>query len=108
MSKAVVVQYQTRATAAAENQQLIEKVIAELHETQPSGVSYASFRLADGVSFIHVGVFDDGTDALAELPAFARFQEGIAERTAAQPIRTDAALIGSYGFTGNSDVSEAD
>jgi len=58
MAKAVVERYQTRAYAAEGNQRLIEQVFAELNPGDPCGVRYAAFRLADGVSFVHVALFD--------------------------------------------------
>ena len=50
----VVVRYQCKPDRADENQALVEKVFAELDANAPAGLRYASFRLADGVSFVHV------------------------------------------------------
>jgi hypothetical protein len=91
-----IVRYQTRPEAAEENQRLVEKVFAELNAADPGVVSYASFRLADGVSFVHVVAGDGG--ALAESAAFAAFQEGIGDRVVEGPEASDASLIGSYRF----------
>jgi hypothetical protein len=38
---------------AAENVELVRAVYAELHETNPTGLRYATFRFDDGVSFVH-------------------------------------------------------
>ncbi|WP_433129150.1 hypothetical protein ACQPWW_03750 [Micromonospora sp. CA-240977] len=89
---AAVIRYQTTPEAAAENQRLIEDVFAELAATAPPGLRYSSFRLADGVTFVHVV---DG-DGLPELTAFQEFQRALGERLAVSPIRDDATLIGSY------------
>src|SRR5207244_71575 len=56
----VVVRYRTKPERADENQQLVEKVFAELHEMNATGFGYASFRLEDGVSFVHVVVEEEG------------------------------------------------
>ena len=49
-----IVRYRTKPERAEENQALIEKVFSELSTDRPAGLRYASFRLADGVSFVHV------------------------------------------------------
>lgn len=91
MSSAVI-RYQTKPEAADENQRLIEKVFAELATGAPAGLSYSSFRLADGVTFVHVV---DG-EGLSELAAFQDFQRTVADRVATGPDREQATLIGSY------------
>jgi hypothetical protein len=50
----VIVRYTTKPDRADENQVLIENVFGELDQHEPEGLRYASFRLADGVSFVHV------------------------------------------------------
>jgi hypothetical protein len=91
MSSAVI-RYQTKPEAADENQRLIEKVFAELATVAPSGLRYNSFRLADGVTFLHVA---DG-EGLTDLPAFQEFQRNLSDRLAAGPTREDATLVGAY------------
>ena len=49
----VVVRYRPQADRADENQQLVEAVFAELQQSDPGGVRYATFRLADG-TFVHI------------------------------------------------------
>ncbi len=91
---AAVIRYRTKPAAADENQRLIENVFAELAEAAPEGLSYASFRLADGVSFVHVFSGDD--TALTALTAFKEFQRTLGDRLEAGPDRDDAGLIGRY------------
>jgi hypothetical protein len=94
MSRTVVVRYETRPEAAEENQALIEGVFAELHREQLAGVRYTSYRLADGVSFVHVASGEAG--ALTSLPAFGEFQREIAGRVVAPPVAAEATVVGSY------------
>ena len=98
MSKAFVVRYEMRPDTAEENQRLVENVFAELAEKQPAGIRYASFRLDDGVSFVHVGVSSDDGPGLTALAAFGQFQEKFGERAAGKPTPSGATLVGSYGF----------
>jgi hypothetical protein len=95
-----IVRYTTRADRADDNQALVEKVFADLDATRPAGLRYASFRLADGVSFVHVAAVDtdDGTNPLTRTPAFAEFVRDIADRCETAPVASDATLVGSYGL----------
>lgn len=98
MSKAFVVRYEMRPDTAEENQRLVENVFAELAERQPDGIRYACFRLDDGQTFVHVGIADDDSNALAETPAFGEFQKAFGERAATKPVASGAQLLGAYGF----------
>jgi hypothetical protein len=97
-----VVRYTTRPEHADENLALIEKVFAELAADRPAGLRYVSFRLADGVSFVHVADVetDDGSNPLTATAAFAEFVGGIADRCEAPPVASDAMVVGSYGLDG--------
>ena len=73
--KQVVVQHRIKPDRADENQRLVEKVSEELADRDPGGLRYATFRMADGVSFIHVAVINDpNANPLGETAAFAEFQ----------------------------------
>ena len=95
-----VVRYETKPDRADENQALIEKVFAELADTSPAGLRYAAFRLADGVSFVHVASVEthDGANPLTTTPAFAEFLREISDRLVQGPFGSDATTVGSYGF----------
>jgi len=92
----VVVRYRTKPEHADENQRLVEQVFAELAEHDPGGVRYATFRLADGVSFVHVAFHDSDGNPLADNAAFAEFQREIADRCDEPPVVQDAEVVGSY------------
>lgn len=96
----IVVRYKTKPEQAEENQRLVEDVFAELDAVDAVGFAYASFRLADGLSFVHVVVEEPGEASvnLADLPAFQRFQEGIADRCEEQPLAMGATVVGAHRF----------
>jgi hypothetical protein len=100
--KTVVVRYRTTEDGAERNQQLVEKVFQELEETRPEGLRYATFRLEDGVSFVHVAAVDtaDGSNPLRESAAFAEFQRELLDRCVEPPAPSPATVVGSYGFLG--------
>ncbi|MGI5227297.1 hypothetical protein [Actinoallomurus sp. CA-142502] len=91
-----IIRYRTRPEAAEENQRLVEKVFAELRAERPDGLRYATFRLADGVSFVHVVAYEGDGDPLGASAAFAAFQQGIGDRVAAPPEAGEVTLVGSY------------
>ena len=97
MSNARIIRYRTTPETADENQRLIEDVYAELATSDPGGLRYVTFRLADKVSFVHVAVLAGG-DPLTRSPAFAAFQKGLAERCVEPPKPSDATVVGSYRF----------
>ena len=75
----VMVRYKVKPERAAENEELVRAVYDELQRTAPDGLRYATFRLEDGVSFVHVSPRPrTARNPLTEVEAFARFQEGIA------------------------------
>jgi len=96
--KTTVVRYQAKPERAAENQQLIEAVFAELDDRQPEGLTYKVFRLDDGVSFIHVAIEHDIDDpaSLQAVPAFQAFVADIAQRCDVPPVATGATIVGGY------------
>ncbi|HXQ43011.1 MAG TPA: hypothetical protein VN816_00090 [Acidimicrobiales bacterium] len=95
-----VVRYRTKPDRAEENQALIEKVFGQLDADRPAGLRYASFRLADGVSFVHVASIetDDGTNPLVATSAFSEFVREIGDRLDDGPLTSDATVVGSYRF----------
>jgi hypothetical protein len=102
--KEVVVRYKVKPERVEENQRLVEAVYAELAASDPGGLRYATFRLEDGVSFIHVASIDsaDGSNPLRTIAAFAEFTRDIGERCDEQPVAQDAHLVGSYGLSARS------
>jgi len=97
-----MVSYKLKADRVAENERLALAVYEALKQKQPPGLRYATFRLADGVSFIHIVSHEeaDGANALTALPAFKAFAEGVKERCVEPPVRVELTEIGSYGFFG--------
>lgn len=98
----ILVQYRVKADRAAENEQLIGRVFEGLEREAPAGIRYASFKAADGVSFLHLAIVesDDGRNPLVALDAFQRFVEAIRERCESPPTTTELDTVGAYRFFG--------
>jgi hypothetical protein len=96
MAVTKVIRYRTKVECSDENDRLIRCVFAELADEQPEGFRYASFRLEDGVSFLHVATIEGEVNPLQASTAFAEFQSDIHNRIDEGPIPADASVIGSY------------
>jgi hypothetical protein len=94
-----IVRYKVRADQADENVALVKAVYEQLARERPDGLHYATFRLPDGVSFMHV-VFetDQPGRILGEVAAFKAFTADIESRCDEPPVATEVTLVGSYGM----------
>jgi hypothetical protein len=100
--KQVIVRYRVKPECAAENEELVRAVYAELQETTPAGLHYATFRLDDGVSFLHLSAHDnDGPGPLTKVKAFKHFRENIADRCDEAPVVSSLTEIGAYQVFGD-------
>jgi hypothetical protein len=62
--KRVMVQYTVNLDRAAENEELVRAVYDEPLRTRPDRLRYATFRLSDRVSFVHLAEHDeDGAES---------------------------------------------
>ncbi len=101
--KRVLVRYKVKPDRAEENESYIRKVFEELRQTAPEGLKYASFKLDDGLSFVHIASIEtnDGNNPLGQSAAFQKFQEGIQDRCEEPPVAVNLNDIGSYRFFGD-------
>jgi hypothetical protein len=102
MERLTMVRYEVKPDRVQENERLVRAVYDELAASAPPGLSYVTFLLEDGVTFVHVAGMDteDGRSLLAEVPAFRTFQEGLADRLVAPLTRTAVRRIGSHRVSG--------
>ncbi len=98
MTVTKVIRYRVKPELADENERLIRDVFAELAVEKPDGLRYATFRLADGVSFLHVAEIEGEVNPLFESAAFDAFQSHIGDRVVEGPESADATLVSSYRF----------
>jgi hypothetical protein len=95
--KTIMVQYKTLPAHSDANEALVRAVFNELHSRAPGGLRYASYRLADGVTFVHIATHEaSGENPLTSLPTFKAFQEGIKDRCVELPAVTELSVVGSY------------
>jgi hypothetical protein len=94
----VVVRYKVKEGRGDENQALVEAVFAELAESQPAGLRYGTFRLEDGVTFIHIARTEGEGSPLQDSAAFKAFTADLPARCDEPPAPSPATLVGQYGL----------
>ena len=98
--KRVMVRYKVKPGRADENESYIRAVFEQLEETAPAALQYASFRLDDGVSFVHFACIEGEENPLSQSSAFQAFTSEIKDRCEEPPVAVTLNEIGSYNFLG--------
>ena len=98
--KTLMIRYRTKKDQAAANEALVHAVYDELRAHRPAGLAYGTFKLDDGVTFIHIARMEKPSagDALTSLPAFKAFQKGIKARCVEGPEPVELTPVDSYGL----------
>src|SRR6476660_5339933 len=92
------VRYKVLPDRAEENESLVKAVYEQLARERPEGLHYATFKLPDGVSFMHVVIDTDQPGRiLGDVAAFKAFVGDIESRCDEPPVATELSLVGSYG-----------
>jgi hypothetical protein len=101
--KQVMVRYTVKPERVAENEELVRAVFEELEHAAPQGFRYATFKLDDGVTFMHFAVTEDGEDdrVLPKLRAFQAFRSGLDDRAVEGPVVTALDRIGAFRLAGD-------
>jgi quinol monooxygenase YgiN len=95
----VMVRYKVKPEQVARNEELVRAVYEELRRVAPETLRYATFKLPDGVTFIHLADMDDAAEnPLTGLDAFQAFQAGVRERCDEPPVVSELSEVGSFGW----------
>ena len=94
-----MVRYKVQPDRADENESLVKAVYEQLNRERPEGLHYATFRLPDGVSFMHIVIDSDQPGRiLNEVAAFKAFAADIESRCDEPPVATELTTVGSYNM----------
>lgn len=97
--RTVMVRYKTSEAEAEANARLVRAVFEELSRKNPLGLRYVTFRLPDGVSFVHLATLElPGENPLSSVPAFQAFQENIKARCVEPPVVSELSVVGAHGI----------
>ncbi|GGP25304.1 hypothetical protein [Silvimonas amylolytica] len=96
--KRMMVQYKIKADRVRENEAYIRSVFEQLRNEQPQDLHYASFKLADGLTFVHIVAQELAGEhsPLLALSAFKAFVSSIKDRCDEPPVSVELTEIGSY------------
>jgi hypothetical protein len=94
----VMVRYKVKPEQVARNEELVRAVYAELHQAEPGGLRYATFKLPDGVTFVHLADTNGEGTPLTGLAAFKTFQAELRERCDEPPVPSEQSEVGSFGW----------
>jgi quinol monooxygenase YgiN len=95
--RTIMVRYKTSAEAGDANAALVRAVFDELRRRAPGGIRYASYRLADNVTFVHIATVAVPQDnPLTSLPSFKAFQSQLKDRCVEPPVVTEVSIVGAY------------
>jgi hypothetical protein len=92
----VLIRYRLKPEHVERNEELVRAVYEELHRVAPSGFRYMTFKLEDGVSFMHISESEGEDSPLTGLASAQEFQREIADRCEEQPVITELTEVGSY------------
>ena len=93
-----IIRYRTKPDQADVNEKLVRAVYAELHRTRPDGFRYATLRLDDDVTFVHISLSERDPSPILAVKAFGEFQAGIRDRCDEAPAARSFTEVGSYRF----------
>lgn len=96
----ILVTYKVKPERVKENEELIKAVYAELRQINDLDIHYATFRLTDGQTFVHIASFTsmDKQPVLTESKAFKAFQENLKDRCEIPPDPQKLEEVDSYNF----------
>jgi hypothetical protein len=95
--KTIMVRYTTSEAHSDTNASLVRAVFEELRARAPKGLRYASYRLPDTVTFVHIATLEVPDETLlTALPSFKAFQKDLKDRCVEPPVVTELSAVGSY------------
>jgi hypothetical protein len=94
-----MVRYRVKPEQVETNEALVRAVYAELAEKRPPGFRYETFKLDDGVTFVHLAMQDgEAPSALSQIDAFAEFQKDVRSRCDEPPVAGELEPVGAFGL----------
>lgn len=93
----MMIRYKVKPDQVDRHLELLRAVYEELESARPDGLRWATFQLADGISFIDLAA-GGGQGRLSRLEAFQRFRATLDERCDEPPVMTELRAVGSFRF----------
>ena len=95
-----MVRYKVKPERASENENYIKEIFTQLENESPEGIRYPSFKLDNGVNFVHIASIEteDGENPMSNLSTFKMFLSEIKERCDEPPVLSELHEVDSYRF----------
>ena len=95
-----MVTYKVKPDRVEENEQLVRSVYEGLRQINDPDIHYATFKLNDGQTFVHIASFAsmDKQPVLTQSEAFKAFQENLKDRCEIPPDSQKLNEVASYSF----------
>jgi hypothetical protein len=94
-----MVRYRVKPDDVQTNEMLVRAVYAELADKRPAGLRYETFKLDDGVTFVHLAMQEgDGPSVLSQIDAFVEFQKDVRSRCDEPPVTSELEPVGAFGL----------
>jgi hypothetical protein len=94
--KTTMVRYKLKADAGQENEKLVREVFAQIAREKPAGVRYQVFKMADGVSWVHLASSEAEVNPITFMNAFKQYVAQIKDRCEEQPVFAQLQVVGLY------------
>jgi hypothetical protein len=94
----MMVRAKVKPDSAGEAEAATKRMFSAVNEARPGGVHYASYKLADGVTFVAlVALEDPANNPLPAIPGWVAFQERLEGWRDGPPAFEQLTVVGSYG-----------
>jgi len=96
----VMVTYKIKPDRVRENEELVKAVYDELRKNNDPDIHYATFKLDDGQTFVHIASFasQEKQPVLTDSKSFQAFREKLPDRCEVPPNSQKLNEIDSYNF----------
>ena len=95
MSK-VLIRYTVRPGEVRENIRLLAAFFEELRSINPPNLSYETYVMEDGLTFVNIVDSATGASAFRDLASYRRHRDTVAARCSSPPEMVALTEIGSY------------
>ncbi len=96
--KRTMVRYKLKADQGGENERLVKAVFEQLAREKPDNLRYVTFKMPDGVSFVHIAETPPDSNPLVALQTFKEFTAQIKDRCEEPPVATELTEVGAHRF----------
>lgn len=92
----VLIRYTARPSEVSENTQLLKAFIDELRSTTPAELTYETYLMEDGLTFVHIVDSNTGPAPFRDLATYRNHRDTVTSRCTSPPEMIALSEIGTY------------